>query len=62
MTDRERNEPENYLNYSFPVYLDIAWRFRDTRVAGVTLLITLCQEYQAGQLINVCSLQKDCKK
>lgn len=48
MTDRERNEPENYLNYSFPVYLDIAWRFRDTRVAGVTLLITLCQEYQAG--------------
>lgn len=25
MTYRERNEPKNYLNYSFTVYLDIAY-------------------------------------
>lgn len=38
----------DYLNYSFPVHLDIAYFVRNTRVAGVTLLITLCQEYQAA--------------
>lgn len=37
-----------YLNYSFPVYLDIAYFIRDTSVTGVTLLITFCQEYQAA--------------
>jgi len=49
----------NYLNYSFSVYLDIACFVRDTRVAGVTLIITFCQEYQAAQLRSVCSLQED---
>ena len=59
MTGRGRNEPMNYLNYSFSVYLDIACFVRDTRVAGVTLIITFCQEYQAAQLRSVCSLQED---